>query len=98
MKNFEFITIDDMSKPPKERKAIVWCKGNTPDLFFEFMQFVLDSTNNPKAYMIIDTDTHKVYDMYRVATEQYHMHKRTFEERMQNVTTWKEPTKGDKTS
>ena len=53
------------------------------------MQYVLDNLKNPKDFMIIDTEKDLVYDMYKVATEMYEMRKRTFEERMNGVTTGK---------
>ena len=70
-------------------KAICWCTTNDLVTFRDFMQYILDNTNNPHDFMIIDTKKDLVYDFYRVATEQYGMRKRTFEERMNGSRTYK---------
>ena len=76
-------------------KAICWCTTNDLVTFRDFIQYILDNTNNPHDFMIIDTKKDLVYDFYRVATEQYDMRKRTFEERMNGVQTgkWSKYTK-----
>lgn len=53
------------------------------------MQYVLDSTDDPYKFMVIDIEKNVVYDMYRIATEMYEMRKRTFTERMNNIRTGK---------
>ena len=73
----------------KEDKIICWCTTNRLITFRDFMQYVLDNTNNPKDFMIIDTKKNLVYDMYKLATETYEMRKRTFYERMEGVQTGK---------
>ena len=45
--------------------------------------------NHPEYFMIIYTINDLVYGMYGVATKQYKMRKRTFEERMNDVQTGK---------
>lgn len=45
--------------------------------------------NEPEKFMIIDTSNDLVYGAYCIATKQYEMRKRTFEERMNNVQTGK---------
>lgn len=70
-------------------KVIVWCTTNRLITFRDFMQYVLDSMNNPKDFMIVDMEKDLVYDMYGVATEMYGMRKRTFEESMNDVQTGK---------
>lgn len=87
MQTVEFITIDDMSKPPSERKATVWCRTNTLKGFRDFMQYVLDSCERPQEFMVIDVGKDLAYDMYRLATEQFGMRKRSFHERMENIQT-----------
>lgn len=73
----------------KNNKVVVWCTTNRLITFRDFMQYVLDSMNNPKEFMIVDIEKGLVYDMYRVATEMYRMRKRTFEERMNCIYTGK---------
>ena len=68
---------------------VCWCTTNTLKEFRDFMQYVLDSTKNPKEFMLWDTKKGLVYDAYRVATEQYGMRKRTLEERLREVQTGK---------
>ena len=70
-------------------KVIVWCETNSIIVFRDFMQYVLDNMNEPKKFMIIDTTNDLVYGMYCVATKQYEMRKRTFEERMNDIQTGK---------
>lgn len=70
-------------------KIIVWCTTNRLIMFRDFMQYVLDSTDDPHKFMVIDIEKDLVYDMYRIATEMYGMRKRTFTERMNNIQTGK---------
>lgn len=70
-------------------KIIVWCITNRLIVFRDFMQYVLDSTDDPYKFMVIDIEKNVVYDMYRIATEMYEMRKRTFTERMNNIRTGK---------
>lgn len=83
MQKIIFVTKDDNNKP------IVWCITNKLIIFRDFMQYVLDNMDNPKDFMIIDTEKDLIYDMCKVATEMYEMRKRTFEERMNGVYTGK---------
>lgn len=85
MQLMRFATRDNKDK----NKILVWCTTNRLETFRDFMQYVLDSAKNPEDFMIIDTEKNLVYDMYKVATEQYGMRKRTFEERMNNIQTGK---------
>lgn len=82
MQLMKFVTKD-------KNKVIVWCTTNNLITFRDFMQYVLDSMDNPKDFMLVDVEKNLVYDMYKVATEMYEMRKRTFEERMNNVYTGK---------
>ncbi len=87
MQMVEFLTVDDMSKSAHERKATVWCRTNRRDTFRDFIQYVLDSLEHPEDFMLLDVKKGVVYDMYRLATEQFGMRKRTFRERMDNMPT-----------
>lgn len=73
----------------EQDKIVVWCETNSIIVFRDFMQYVLDTMNNPEDFMIIDTRNDLVYGAYCIATKQYEMRKRTFEERMNNVQTGK---------
>lgn len=82
MQKIKFVT--------KEKdKIIVWCITNRLIVFRDFMQYVLDSTDDPYKFIVIDIEKNVVYDMYRIATEMYEMRKRTFTERMNNIRTGK---------
>lgn len=70
-------------------KIIIWCTTNRLIMFRDFMQYVLDSTDDPHKFMVIDIKKNLVYDMYRIATEMYRMRKRTFTERMNHIQTGK---------
>ncbi len=85
MQLMRFATRDNKDK----NKILVWCTTNRLETFRDFMQYVLDSAKNPEDFMIIDTEKDLVYDMYKVATKQYGMRKRTFEERMNDIQTGK---------
>ena len=73
----------------EQDKVIVWCETNSIIVFRDFMQYILDNMNEPEKFMIIDTSNDLVYGAYCIATKQYEMRKRTFEERMNNVQTCK---------
>lgn len=82
MQNVKFVT--------KEKdKTIALCTTNRLIMFRDFMQYALDSTDDPHKFMVIDIEKNVVYDMYRIATEMYEMRKRTFTERMNNIQTGK---------
>ena len=66
-------------------KVVVWCETNSIIVFRNFMQYILDNMNEPEKFMIIDTISDLVYGAYCIATKQYEMRKRTFEERMDNI-------------
>lgn len=73
----------------EQDKIVVWCETNSIIVFRDFMQYILDNMNEPEKFMIIDTRNDLVYGMYCIATKQYEMRKRTFEERMNDVQTGK---------
>lgn len=70
-------------------KVVVWCETNSIIVFRDFLQYILDNMSNPEKFMIIDTRNDLVYGARCIATQQYGMRKRTFEERMNNVRTGK---------
>lgn len=82
VQTLKFVTMD-------EKKVYCWCTTNTLKMFRDFMQYILDSCSNPENFMIWDTKSDKVYNAYKIATEQYKMRKRTFDEKMNNVQTGK---------
>ena len=53
--------------------------------FVKFMQYVLNSYNNAKDFILENTETGVVYDAYKMATETYGLKKQTFEEKMANA-------------
>lgn len=83
MQLVKIVTIDK-----EKNKVIVWCTTNEQKVFYDFMQYVLDSCDKPEDFLIWDTKADLVYKMYDVATKQFGMRKRTFEERMNNVKTY----------
>lgn len=84
MQTMKFIT-----KKNHEDKYICWCTTNTLKGFRDFMQYILDNTNNPESFMLWDTKYGLIYDAYKVATKQYKMRKRSLEERLQGIQTGK---------
>lgn len=84
MQLIKFVTHDKA-----KGKVLVWCTTNEQKMFFDFMQWVLDSCDKPKDFMIWDVKADLVYSMYGIATKQYGMRKRTFKERMSNVQTYR---------
>lgn len=82
MQTVKFVTTND-------KKVYVWCTTNQLSMFRDFLQYILDSCKKPKKFMIINTKTGLAYNAYLIATEQYQMRKRTFEERMNNEKTGK---------
>lgn len=75
MQTLKFITVE-------KEKATCWCTTNTLKGFRDFMQYILDNCRKPEIYQILDTESNLVYNAYDVATKQYSMRKRSFEERM----------------
>lgn len=73
----------------EQDKIVVWCETNSIIVFRDFIQYILDNMNEPEKFMIIDTSNDLVYGAYCIATKQYEMRKRIFEERMNNVQTGK---------
>ena len=84
MQLVKIVTIDK-----EKNKVIVWCTTNLEKLFFDFMQYILDSLSRPEDFLIWDVKADQVYSMYGIATKQFGMRKRTFEERMSNVQTYR---------
>ena len=82
MQTIKFVTMND-------KKVYVWCTTNVLSMFRDFLQYILDSSDTPEDFYIIDVEKDLVYSAYRVATEMYNMRKRTFEERMDNIQTGK---------
>lgn len=77
-----FVTMDD-------KKVACWCETNMLKMFRDFMQYILDSCNNPKCFLLWDVENNKVYNAYQVATEVYEMRKRSFDEKINNIQTGK---------
>lgn len=73
----------------EKNKVTVFAETNEPGFFKDVMQYILDSCDKPEDFLIWDTKADLVYKMYDVATKQYGMRKRTFEERMNNVKTYR---------
>lgn len=48
-------------------KNTVWCTASTKKLFFDFMQYVLDNSNNPAAYTIVENETGKAANLETIA-------------------------------
>ena len=82
MQIFRFVTMDD-------KKVTCWCETNILKVFRDFMQYILDSCNNPEDFLLWDVKNDKVYNAYQIATEVYVMRNRTFEERIKHVQTGK---------
>ena len=78
-------------------KVVVWCETNSIIVFRDFLQYILDNMSNPEKFMIIDTRNDLVYGARCIATQQYKMRKRTFEERMNGLCTgkWSKYTNAD---
>lgn len=64
-----------------------WCVTNQKKVFFEFMQYVLDSCRDPEMYLILDESNSKVIKLTDAA-KQFGMRKRTPEERFSGVRTY----------
>jgi hypothetical protein len=84
MQLVKIVTIDK-----KKNKVIVWCTTNEEKSFFDFMQYILDSLSKLEDFLIWDVKADQVYSMYGIATKQFGMRKRTFEERMNGVQTYR---------
>lgn len=82
MQTVKFVTMDD-------KKVYVWCTTNILKTFRDFMQYILDSCDKPENFMIWDTESDNLYSAYDVATKQYGMRKRTFDEKINGIQTGK---------
>ena len=80
------ITVDN-----KEKKNVIWIKLSAYDKerFLSFMQYAIDSIPESKDFLLYNPDSGLCYDAYKYATEVYHIRKRTFNERMEDVKTWR---------
>lgn len=63
-----------------------WCITNQQEMFFRFIQYVLDSCSRPEEYIVYDETNRKAALLMSVA-EHYGMRKRTPEERIKNIKT-----------
>ena len=88
MANNFIIVTDDRETTGKITKWATVAKNNIIG-FRDILQFILDSCNKPEVYYIVDETTQNVYSLLDVATKQYEMRKRTFEERMTGTQTGK---------
>lgn len=68
----------------KTKESTVWLKFSAcdRDMFKSFMQYIINSCTNAKDFMLYNPENGLTYDAYRIATEQYGIHKQTFDERM----------------
>lgn len=66
-----------------DRKLTVWMTSNNIDQLHDFVQYVLDSCNDPTVFYMVDHRdcVGRLMDIAKAAD----MRKRTFEERMGNV-------------
>lgn len=82
VQTLKFVTVND-------KKVVCWCTTNTLKGFRDFMQYMLDDLLCPEKFMIWDIEKDLVYDAFKIATEQYGMRKRTFDERINDIQTGK---------
>ena len=82
MQTFKFVTKEN-------ENYICWCTTNNLKTFRDFLQYILDTMENPEKFILLDTDNNKAYNAYKVATDQYKMRKRGFYERMKDIQTGK---------
>lgn len=73
----------------KKKENVVMCRGNCDEDFFGFMQYAIDNMYHPEKLILENEESGVTYDAYRLATERYGMRKRTFDERMAGITTYK---------
>lgn len=64
-----------------------WCETNSEKRFFQFLQYVLDNSNSPGAYIVRDVDNEKDYNLLDVA-EFFEMSPRSWGERMSDTPTY----------
>lgn len=81
MQLLRFVTMNN-------EKVTCWCETNNLKGFRDFMQFMLDNLD-AESFMLWDVEKDLVYDAYKIATEQYQMRKRTFDERINHLQTGK---------
>ena len=82
MQKFIFLTRDDKGKFTR------WCETNEEKMFFDFMQYIIDSCNKPEEFILYDVDNNAAYNMYEIATKRFGMRKRTSNERGKNIQTY----------
>lgn len=69
----------------EDEKMFCWCTTNQLKMYKDFIQYVLDSSNRPENFYILDTSTNKYYNLLELSTKYYKMRKRTFNEKMNDV-------------
>lgn len=71
----------------EETKVVIWAEFNTVLEFQKIMQYIMDNMKEPEKFLLWDTKTDLICNAYKLATENYKMYKRTFEERIENIFT-----------
>lgn len=68
-------TIKIITKKGHSENYQCWCTTNDPKFYMEFIQYILDSANNPEAFIIWDVTENHFYNLYEVATKYYGIEK-----------------------
>lgn len=68
-------------------EVCVWCTAGCMKEMFDFLQYMLDSLHNPERFLVLDPEAKKACNAFQLATKGYGMRRRTFMERMENVST-----------
>ena len=66
----------------------IWATFTDKISFLNFMQYLIDSSEKPERFILQNVENGLCYDAYRIATELYHIRKRTFDERLNDVKTY----------
>ena len=80
MHTYKFITEDN-------GKVTCWCTTNDIKTFRDFMQYILDNADDPKRFVLVDTDDNTSGNVYNIAINICKMRKRNFYERLNNIPT-----------
>lgn len=78
------VTMEHVLIVTKDQDKITkWCETNTVKVFLDFIQYVLDSCNNPADFWIYVVDRNICVNLLDYATD-HGMRKRTFHEKLKD--------------
>ena len=74
--------IEVLTMDHNKKERVLWGTFNTETKLKAFLQYIMDSMNTPKDFILHDPDTNVYCNAMQYASRVYGIKKRTFAERM----------------